>query len=364
MPRNREYGMAGVVRKSGLKRFGAVPSVASMMSRLVCARARAAGIDVAPLLAQAGLTAQQIENRSARIEAQGQIRLLALVANALHDDLLGFHTAESFDLREIGLIYYVAASSESLGDALRRLERYSTIINEGVVLRVRKGEDLAVTIHYVGIERLSDRQQIEGWLTGLVRLFRQLTNRHLLPTSVSFCHHRARGCPELNAFMGCDVVYAAAADEVAFPDIVEQMPVAGADPYLNELLVEYCEEAVSHRQARRGPLRLEVENLIAQLLPHGKARLGEIARRLGTSPRTLSRRLALEGTTFAGIVTELRADLARRYLNDKDLAISEIAWLLGFQEVSAFTHAFKRWTGKTPSETRAQRAAVHTPMGD
>jgi AraC-like DNA-binding protein len=335
------------------------------MSRLVCARARAAGIDVAPLLAQAGLTAQQIENHRARIEAQSQIRLLELVADALRDDLLGFHLAESFDLREIGLLYYVAASSESLGDALSRLQRYSTIINEGVAVRVRKGEDLAVTIHYVGIERVSDRQQIEGWLTALVRLLRKLTDRHLRPSIVSFCHYRARGCPELNAFMGCDVAYAAAADEVAFPETVEQMPVTGADPYLNELLVGYCEEAVSHRQAGRGPLRLEVENLIAQLLPHGKARLGEIARWLGSSPRTLSRRLALEGTTFAGIVTELRADLARRYLNDKDLAISEIAWLLGFQEVSAFTHAFKRWTGKTPREARAQKsAAAHTPMGD
>jgi AraC-like DNA-binding protein len=72
------------------------------------------------------------------------------------------------------------------------------------------------------------------------------------------------------------------------------------------------------------------------------------------SPRTLARRLEAEGLTFAGVLIELRADLARRYLQDEDLPISEIAWLLGYREVSAFTHAFKRWTGKTPRQARSQ----------
>jgi len=72
------------------------------------------------------------------------------------------------------------------------------------------------------------------------------------------------------------------------------------------------------------------------------------------SQRTLARRLALERLTFAGILDDLRSDLANRYLNDAHLTISQIAWLLGYQEASAFTHAFKRWTGKTPREMRAQ----------
>jgi AraC-like DNA-binding protein len=133
------------------------------------------------------------------------------------------------------------------------------------------------------------------------------------------------------------------------------MPVVDADPYLNKVLIKYAEEARSHREGGGGTLQAGVENTIAPLLPHGKARAPEIARRLGMSSRTLARRLASEGLTFAGVLTELRADLANGYLNDEDLAISQIAWLLGYQEVSAFTHAFKRWTGKTPREVRAQQ---------
>jgi AraC-like DNA-binding protein len=347
--------MADVVRESGLKRFGAVPNAAGTLSRLVCARARAAGIDVAPLMVKAGVTRQQVEDDSVWLTVQGQIRFVELVANALQDDFLGFHVAQSFDLREMGLLYYVAASSESLGDALRRLERYSTIGNQGVALRVREGEDLAVTFHYVGVARLSDRHQIESFLTLLVRLSRQLTNRRLLPSRVSLCHRRKKGCPELDTFLGCDVVFGADRDEVAFPGTANEMPVVDADPYLNKLLIKYAEEARSHREGGGGTLQVGLENAIAPLLPHGKAHVAEISRRLGMSRRTLTRRLASEGLTFAGILTELRTDLARQYLNEDDLAVSQIAWLLGYQEASTFTHAFKRWTGKTPGEARAQK---------
>jgi AraC-like DNA-binding protein len=96
-----------------------------------------------------------------------------------------------------------------------------------------------------------------------------------------------------------------------------------------------------------------VERVLAALLPHGKASPLEVGRRLGTSSRTLSRRLREEGATFAKILDELRAALAKRYLEDRELPVSEIAWLLGYREVSSLTHAFKRWTGATPRQFRA-----------
>ena len=102
-------------------------------------------------------------------------------------------------------------------------------------------------------------------------------------------------------------------------------------------------------------LRTRVENAITPLLPHGKARVGDVARALGMSQRSLSRHLSSDGQTFAGILDDLRLDLARHYLRDASLSVSEIAWLLGFQEVGAFTHAFKRWTGDTPSAMRRPR---------
>jgi AraC-like DNA-binding protein len=341
------------VREPGFERFGAIPSAAGTLSRHASARARAAGIDVAPFMAKAGVTRQQVEDDNVRIAVRGQIRFVQLVADALQDDLLGFHLAESVDLRELGLAYYVPASCESLGDALHSLERYSTIGNEGVALSVRKGEDLVVTFQYVGVERPSDQHQIESFLTFVVRLCRQLTNRPLLPKRVRLCHRRKGGSSELEKFLGCDVVFGANTDEVSFSGTAKELPVVSADAHLNNLLIKHAEAARSYCKSTGGTLRVDVENAISVLLPHGKARLPEIARRFNVSPSTLARRLAWEGLTFAQILEELKRNLAVFYLQDADLQISEIAWLLGYQEVSAFTHAFRRWTGKTPREARA-----------
>jgi AraC-like DNA-binding protein len=93
---------------------------------------------------------------------------------------------------------------------------------------------------------------------------------------------------------------------------------------------------------------LKVENAIAPLLPHGQAKIGEIAPRLGVSRRTLTRLLASEGCSFSEILDALRLDLAKSYLREQNLPISEVAWPLGYKEGSAFDHACKRWTGKAP----------------
>src|SRR5262249_28039471 len=111
-----------------------------------------------------------------------------------------------------------------------------------------------------------------------------------------------------------------------------------------------CEEALVRRPRVTDAFVARVENAIAPLLPHGEARAAQIAARLGMSQRTFARRLAEEGLTFSRVLHRLRLELARRYLLHEKLAVSEVAWLLGYQEVGAFSHAFRRWTGKTPSE--------------
>jgi AraC-like DNA-binding protein len=192
-------------------------------------------------------------------------------------------------------------------------------------------------------------------MTSLVRICRQLTNQRLTPERVRMMHRRNGDSGELRGFFGCDVEFGADCDEVMFAGPIGQVAIPSADPYLNEMLVDYCEEALAHRARTSGSFRTRVENAIVPLLPHGRARMKTIAETLGMSQRTLTRRLSIEGITFAEVLDELRSDLARRYLREADLKISEIAWLLGYGEVSAFTRAFKRWTGTTPRVSRFSR---------
>jgi AraC-like DNA-binding protein len=346
----------GLARKEGI---GSIPKAAGGIARMACARLGEMGKDPAPVLAKAGMTTEQASNPAMRLEVRTQIRLLELAAGELQDDLLGFHLARSFDLREIGLLYYVIASSERLEDALRDAERYSRILNEGIRLRFSL-QDRAATIalDYVNVDRQADRHQIEFWLVALVRMCRQVTETRLAPSQLKMRHLRSETPPEFRTFFGCDVEFGADGDAVSFAAPFAALPVAGRDDYLNELLRRYAEEALAHKSPERPILRSKVEEALPGLLPHGRAVAPEVARRLGMSSRTLSRKLGEEGTSFAEILDQLRAVLAKHYLDDETLPVSEIAWLLGYREVSSLTHAFKRWTGTTPRQFRSLEAGA------
>jgi AraC-like DNA-binding protein len=331
--------------------LGSEPNAVGNIARLAYALARRKGADVDGLLKKAGLSPGQMDNPNLRVRVKSQIRFLDLVADAVNDDLLGFHLSLHFDLRMVGLLYYVFASSETLSDALRNGARCSSIVNESIKLKVReRGRLIGFVFDHIGVARQSDRHQTEFWVTAIIRACRLITGRHVMPHSITFAHRR-KASPELNRFFGSKATFGADVDEVTFSPAATSIAVVSADTYLNNLLLQYCEEALAV-QGHRGLFSASVENAIAVLLPHGKARISEVARKLGQSPRTLARRLASERLTFAGILRELRIGLAERHLGDKDLTISQIAWLLGYKDVSAFTNAYKHWTGHAPRTIR------------
>jgi hypothetical protein len=166
-----------------------LPIASGGMSRLAYKHARAAEIDLETELQNAGLTRTQIDNPREPIKVRDQIKFLNLVASAVDDDFLGFHLAQKCDLREIGLLYYVLASSEVLIDALQRAVRYSTIVNEGVSQTCIDGKNIGLSFDYVGVSRHTDRHQIEFWITALVRTCRQLTGFRVVPERVRLVHH-------------------------------------------------------------------------------------------------------------------------------------------------------------------------------
>lgn len=189
-----------------------------------------------------------------------------------------------------------------------------------------------------------------------IRLCRVLTGQNLVPQYVSIVHHRSGSTSDMVRFAGTKVEFGADADEFALDLDARELPLAHSDGHLNDLLLKYCEAALADRSGETNQLRTRVENAISSALPHGKVLVEDIARDLGMSERTLARRLSDQGLSFTEILQQLRRDLAVRYLADRRLHVSKIAWLLGFREVSAFTHAFKRWTGKTPRQMRTAGA--------
>jgi AraC-like DNA-binding protein len=299
------------------------------------------------LLAQSGLSASSLAHRK-RISANSQIRFLELVSEATQDEWIGLTLSEGFDLRELGMLYYVASSSQRLGDALRRLARYARVANEALLVTLHKGSACRVDLAYAGVPRHLDRHQIELLASILLRLCRHLVGQRLVPLSVQFVHHRSRGLNRIRGVLGCEVEFDAHSDEISFTAAITELPLVGDDPFLNELMEKDCEAAMAERPANVSPFRTIVENIIVPLLPHAEAQASTVAKRLGLSERTFARRLAAEALSFGEILDDLRRDLAALHLQRSDLQIAQIAWRLGFHQPSSFSHACRRWFGKSP----------------
>ena len=334
--------------ESNLGDITAPPTAVGLAARLAVAELQRRNIDPAPLLARCRISAVALASRK-RISVSSQVRFLELAAEAVGDDWIGLTLAETVDLRELGMLYYVAASSPGLGDALRRLERYARVGNEALIIKLRKGGACSIGFAYAGISRHLDRHQIELLMAGLLRLCRHLVGQRLMPRFVHFVHHRSDDLQRIRGLFGGEVQFDAGTDEISFDAVVAELPLVDEDPYLNELMVAACEAAMAGRPSNVSPLRTTVENIVAPLLPHAEANAKVVAKKLGLSERTFARRLAAERLSFGGILDDLRRDLAARYLEEPNLQVSQMAWLLGFHQPSAFSHACHRWFRKSPS---------------
>ena len=323
---------------------------------------RRRNVATAPVLREAGISERDLAASSPlnhRISAMGQSRLLDCAAEAIEDTAFGLHLAEQADLRNAGIFFYVISAAENLGEALALLARYSRIANEAVRVKLSATpEGLVVEIGFVGLPRPLGRQGAEFQMAVALRGLRELTGRDIRPIRVAFAHSRNADLPEFARFFGCPVEFGRAVDEGVASDLFEfsndaaAAPLLTHDPKLFAALEPFCDMAAKERRTASDTLRAAVEKEAEKLLPHGKAQKRTVARALGVSARTFSRRLALEGTTYDEVVDQLRRSLALQYLKEPGMSLAQIAWLLGYEGSTSFSHAFKRWTGHSPSMAR------------
>ena len=333
-----------------------LPTVTGIAARLAIAALKTHNVTVAPLLQLAGLSAHDFDVRQQRISAASQGKFLEYAAEALDDRTFGLHLAKQANPREAGLLYYVTSAASNIGEALALFARYSRIADEAVCIRrARAREGLVAEISFIGLPRHTAKQVTEFGVGVTIKALREIAGRKIRPTHLSFVHARNSDLREFEAFFGCPVEFGASGDQVAFSNETLALPLVTEDPHLLGTLRPICDEAAKERRTTTGSLRAAVENEAQKLLPHGKAKRHRVAKTLGHSERTLTRRLADENTTYEEVVDQLRRSLALQYVKEPSLSVSQIAWLLGYEGSSSFNHAFVRWTGRSPSATRNQK---------
>ena len=329
------------------------PTVLSVWPKTIVNDLRQQGRNVDKVLGEAGLDLRTVNREGGRIPWLGQARLLEIAARELGDDCYGIHLAARVDVRDADVIAYLGLASKTLGDALANLARYgrssprpcsstsrSTMARRAWILS-QPGRPFFI---------IASR-----WSSVSASFSRPIASSHghdITPLEVVFVHHRRERLREVSRFFGCRVSYGERRARLVLKAKDLAIPVPTADYRLLKILRRHAETMLRESGQKGTGLVPKVERLVVDLLPKGMARAKVIATELGMSDRTFSRRLADEGTSFDEILDRLRHDLAQRYITASDLSLSQIAFNLGYANQPAFTTAFKRWSGKSPSELR------------
>jgi AraC-like DNA-binding protein len=310
------------------------------------------GIDAEPMLSKAELSRAQLTQDSGGISVASQHRFLELAAAETNDSLLGLHVAAEMDMRNIGILFYLGASSVTVADALERVARYGATTNEQIRVEIsRRKEDSLLTLHRVPTPNEPHGQHSEFVALAFDRVLCRLTNRDFAPLHITFAHARNSAVREVHRILRCPVEFAQATTSWVLPQRVMELRIVSEDSHLLQILEAHAEDLLSARRSASG-LRGLLEERLVGVLPSGKIQAAEVAKQLGLSARSFRRYLAEEGTSYGEVLERLRRRLAARYLQDEQVSLQQIAWLLGYSEIGAFNHAFKRWTGTSPGRAR------------
>ena len=267
---------------------------------------------------------------------------------------LGLRVAAGVSPRHFGVVGYAALSSGTLADAMRRLERYHVSVYDVNPAQVRMLPG-SVVIEW-GVARGRPGALVdETAIACLVQLARDMTGRMVPVRDVQFVNAAPADVRPYEDFFGGRVSFGAPCTRLEFDLPWLTLPLRESDPALCALLDAQAEALLE--QVAAVPAALDAyRRLLVPLIRDGDASLASLARALHTSSRTLQRRLAEQGVGFQALLDDTRRHLAEAHLRDSRLDLAEIALLLGYSEQSAFTRAFRSWTGQAPAQwRRAQR---------
>jgi AraC-like DNA-binding protein len=309
------------------------------------------GIDAASIRELPGmgdLTDPDLRVPEASVEAAWR-----LAENLTDDEAIGVHLAEWLPRGALDLVEYAFRSSASLAAALERLARYGRLISDRVAARMdAKGEGLLLLIRDTGSTALH-RGRAEFALAAALKLARDSTGYDVTPLQVCFAHPPPEDPEAYGRFFRVPVLFDAGSTSMILSGVDAARPMLGADEALSSIVRRRLDKALAQRDLRDvGSFSGRVRRLIVEHLGGTVLTPASVAAALAVSRRTLSRRLAGEGTSFRKTLDDVRREYACALLQDHSLSVGDIAFFLQYSEPAAFHRAFRRWTNQTPRDFR------------
>jgi AraC-like DNA-binding protein len=332
------------------------PTVGAGFARGLLEFAVSKGASREELLARSQIAAEDIADPDNRLPFAKYVTLMRAGIALSGDPALGLHFGQ-LNLSRFSIVGLIGRGAETIEEALGQLNRYVRLIVEAE--RAGPGDRFQII-----------REKSEAWLVDTrlnANVFPELTesafsqlisrtkelphdpNRPLVKV-VHVTHARPAHWEEYERVFGAPVVFASDRNAFLIDEEVLSWRIAFDSPYVYGVLKERADTLLDDLE-RLKTMRGRLEDALMPIL-HTGAGVEEVAKRLGLSRQTLFRRLKAEGATFEKVLDELRHRMALHYLGEKKLSVNETGYLVGFSDATAFSRAFKRWTGKTPKEMR------------
>jgi AraC-like DNA-binding protein len=331
-------------------------SVSIMLIRVLTDAVEAAGVDRDRWLAAANFDARRLEDSNGRVDVDEFMRLRAVALELSGDPALGLHLGEAANSAAYDVIGHLAAHAATLRQGLDLVLRFGAIIDEdGTNWRLEEsGNTALVSRAYPGTSLPADRMFAEFAIAGFMRMIRQLAGPKASARAAFFQHPAPAYESEYTRIFGGAESFEHAFTGIEFDRRLLDLQQPNVHPELYAVLEVEAERRLARLTGHVGYTERTREYLVARLL-EVQPDMAAAARHLGVSVRTLRRRLSEEGTTYAELIEQAQAIVAKRMLGDTRRSIHETAYAMGFADPSGFHRAFKRWTGQTPSEFRSLR---------
>lgn len=335
------------------------PSTISSYVLLIAKALEEDGHDSEALFRQLGMDPAGLSDPHVRYPVTSVQKLWKAAAQLTNDACFGLKAAQHWHPTTLHALGYAWFASNSLKDALQRIERYVRLVSTAAKARLEqeeKGHRFILEYDEIIQEKeeaeVMATEAIEAALAILVRMCRLSFDDELNPLKISFQHAEPVCSNRIRQYFQCPVYFEQPENSILFSHEVLNTRL----PTANAILAGNNDRLIKEYLARldKSILSAQVKARLLELLPSGQVNEERMASLLNVSLRSLQRKLKEEGTTFKALLEATRHELAENYIRDSSLSISEITYLLGFSEPSNFTRAFKRWQGVSPSVYREE----------
>ena len=273
------------------------------------------------------------------------------------DPAFGLHAAEMVVGKGSHIIDYVAEQCGTPREILQTISRYQRLLMSHTVLRLEVAGPVATFVHPPDPIPMQRPPHLEDFVVAQWALICRARSRGFPLRRVTFLHARPPDTREHERLFQAPVEFGARQGAIEFDAELLDIPLERADPLLRGVLLRYGDGLLATAETVQPSLQERLRSHLAGQLPSGGASIEKAARTLGMSSRSLQRQLQTEGTAFKDVVEAVRRDLALVHMREDRHSISEVAFLAGFTEVSAFSRAFRRWTGASPTAWRRDNLA-------